>query len=100
MEWVVMFGCLFVSFELLKAAIELPTLRGAGAAQSDFGLFMAAPLFGVPAALIGMAVAVVGWALDRKLPKTRFPSCQALLVIGILNIFVAPGVMVWTFVYR
>jgi hypothetical protein len=95
--WGVMLACAYISGNLLWGAIRLPWLTGSGAAQADLGLYQAARHFGLPVTLISIVVVVGALISARKkiLDVSSFYGFRALMVLGIFNILVGPGVMAW-----
>jgi hypothetical protein len=97
MGWVTIAACAFVSGNLLWSAVRLPFLSGGGAAQGDLGLFMACIYFGGPVALASLTATSIAWAASRRSRGSgaRFPGYRAFMIIGLVNVAVAPGVMAW-----
>lgn len=92
---VLMAGCSLVTVLLLKEALELPYLSGAGAAQADFGLFMLTLAAGMPVAVVA-AILLSTWAIPMRgkySMQIALKKRPVFLSLGILNVLIAPCIL-------
>jgi hypothetical protein len=90
-------ACAYVGGALVWEAVQLPFQSGGGAAQGDLGLYMMAKLVALPLAAVSLGAIASAWAASRKLNggTAALPGYRVFVVIGIINILVAPCVMAW-----
>jgi hypothetical protein len=94
--WVVLAVGAYISCSLIWGLLELPYLHGAGAAQGDFGLYLAARFFGLPVTAVSLIVVGASIIVHRR-GGTNWTvyGYRTFVVLGIVNVLAAPAVMGW-----
>lgn len=95
--WFLIGAGFLLNLLLLREAVELPTLSGAGAAQADLGLYLVVNAIGVPIAVLSLVILVTGF-LVRSRTKGFVGMLQYNYGIGIvafINVLIPLSIWYW-----
>jgi len=98
--WLLVGACAVINVMLLRNAIDLPTLSGAGAAQADLGLYIVLRTIGIPVVIVSLAaITVTLFVRDRSKGSAGVLRYNyGIVVMAFVNILIPLGILYWLLV--